>query len=101
MRTIRRSGARDLPPDADSVKSAVTVLPKGDPMPAVGDIVTVAAYCGLQLEVRIDAVEPDETGWRAWATEMQNRDDELRALGVYVPKERSRMRVFDFQVQNR
>lgn len=70
-------------------------------MPKPGEIVLVNSYCGLRLEVRIDEVQPDETGWRAWATQTTDRDDELRALGVYVPKEKSRMRVFDFQVQNR
>ena len=101
MKTIRRSGARDLPPDADSVRSTVTVLPRPPVSPPVGSVVKVNAYCGLQMLVRIEKVEEDDTGWRAWASPAQPYDKELRDLGVPVISNYPLMRVFDFQVQDR
>ena len=101
MKTIRRSGARDLPPDVDSVRSSVTVLPRPPVRPAVGSVVKVNSYCGLQMLVRIEKVEEDDTGWRAWAAPTQSYDKELRDLGVPILPSYPLMRVFDFQVQDR
>ena len=98
MKTIRRSGAYDLPPNADTVMSAVTILSKPAPLPNIGDVVTVKSYCGLHLVVKLTEVEVDETGWRALAMEVVNRDAELRALGVFVPQVPTHMRIFDSQV---
>jgi hypothetical protein len=51
--------------------------------------------------VRIEKVEEDDTGWRAWASPAQPYDKELRELGVPVISNYPLMRVFDFQVQDR
>lgn len=98
MKTIRRSGAYDLPPNADTVMSAVTILSKPAPLPSIGDVVTVKSYCGLLIVVKLTEVEVDETGWRALAMEVVNRDAELRALGVFIPQVPTYMRIFDSQV---
>ena len=98
MKTIRRSGAHDLPPNADTIMSSVTILSKPKPLPNIGDILTIKSYCGLHLVVKLVSIETDHTGWRALATEVFNRDDELRALGVFIPKISEPMQVFDSQV---
>jgi hypothetical protein len=51
--------------------------------------------------VRIEKVEEDDTGWRAWAAPTQSYDKELRDLGVPILPSYPLMRVFDFQVQDR
>jgi hypothetical protein len=98
MKSIRRSGAYDLPPNADTVISSITVVSKPAPLPSIGDIVTVKSYCGLHLVVKLTEIEIDETGWRALAMEVVNRDAELRALGVFIPQVPTHMRIFDSQV---
>lgn len=100
MKTIRRSGAYDLPPNADTIISEVTVALNQKSLPKIGDILTIKAYCGLNLIVKIVSIETDCTGWRGKAVETINRDDELRALGVFIPKVSEPMQFFDSQVIN-
>lgn len=95
MRTIRRSGARDLPPSADSVKSAVRIQSASHPK--LGDIITILAPCGINIRVRVTEITPDAEGWTGWALMVDDLSRELRALSV--PGDiNSQVRIFDHQV---
>ena len=97
MRTIRRSNARDLPPSADAIISAVIVKSAKDRAPASGDKVQILAPCGVELTVRVTSVEPDDTGWIGWGDVLPGREPQLRAAGVPLA-DAAPMRIFSHQV---
>lgn len=97
MRTIRRSVAKDLPPAADDHTPSVLVKRAQDFAPAAGSCLRVLAPCGVELNVRVTSVDPDDTGWAAWAEVLSGFDAALRAQGVPGPAD-APMRIFSHQV---
>lgn len=95
MRTIRRSGARDLPPSVDDVRSSVTVQQATHPKP--GDVITVFVPCGIDMRVRVSEITPDPEGWMGWAMPIDDAGQPLRALGVPIERNYP-MRIFEHQV---
>ena len=95
---IRRSGARDLPPSADSTSPSVVDLSS---VPAPGKIVRMLAPCGAELDVRITEAERVEGGWIGWGVQVRDSDDALRALGVPPCGTNVPVRIFDWQVLNK
>ena len=62
-RIIRRSGARDLPPSADRVCSAVIVESRH---PKLGEMLNIASPAGVLLRVKVTEITPDAGGWIGW-----------------------------------
>ncbi len=67
----------------------------------MGEILRVAAPCGIDLDVRLTEVEPHGDGWIGWGVHPGPVDGLLRPLGVPPCDPRTPMRVFDWQVRDR
>lgn len=96
MRTIRRSGARDLPPDADHVGSQVTVATTA---PRAGTLLSISSPCGVALRVRVKEAEMLGQDWIGWADVLPGSEKDLQRAGVPVGGEDVPMRIFSWQVQ--
>lgn len=97
----RRSGARDLPPSADAVQSAVISLPPCNNVPLPGSQFLVSLPCDLQIRAQIISTEPDGAGWMGWATQVGGNLADFRARGVPVTDLGEKFRIFDWQVVDR
>lgn len=95
MRTIRRSGARDLPPSADRVMPVVIVTP---PHPSPGEVVSIMSYAGIPLRVKVSEISLDDTGWVGWGDVLPGNERALREAGVPDCGSSTRMRIFDWQL---
>jgi hypothetical protein len=97
-RTIRRSGARDLPPSADSVASSVVSQPAGRALPSVHEIVEVQTFSGVKVRARITDVEPVSDGWIGWGEQISDADSLFKSAGVPPCGPSDLIRLFDWQV---
>lgn len=94
MRTVRRSGARDLPPSADSTP-VVIISPA---RPSAGEIIGVMSPAGVALRVRVTEIVRDVNGWIGWGDVLPGLERELRQAGVPESGSDARMRIFDWQL---
>lgn len=92
---IRRSGARDLPPSADHVRSQITVASTA---PRPGTALTVMAPCGVRLCVRVREAEMVDKEWIGWADVMPGKEKDLLSAGVPAEMKSVPMRIFSWQV---
>lgn len=94
-RIIRRSGARDLPPSADRVCSAVIVESRH---PKLGEMLNIASPAGVLLRVKVTEITPDAGGWIGWGEVQPGNEKLLREAGVPSFGDEDLMRIFDWQV---
>ena len=95
---IRRSGARNLPPSADSHTVPVVMMSDGVGIPRKGTRLRVRAPCGVELQISMREAAPCEGGWIGWADVDASHDSALRDAGVPQREGDSPMRVFSWQV---